>query len=152
MAVLFALGGLDDLTAMSFHNMWQLALAGFLATGSTQTLTAAAIALLGLARPFGIITGLSVLLTFIFAAILLGEAVTWQAGLGAALVLLGVYLVALYGRPRAGAAAAAPKPRSARPPGGGSADSRNSRRPLRPMTRGRRGTCSRPSSSAPRAR
>ncbi len=125
-AVLFALGGLDDLTAMSFDAMWQLAGAGFLATGSTQTLYAAAIALLGLARPFAIITGLSVLLTFIFAAILLGEAVTLRAGVGAALVLIGVYLVALYGRPRADAAAAASEPRSARPPGGGSADLRES--------------------------
>ena len=114
-AALFALGGLDDLAAMSFHNMWQLSMAGFLGTGITVTLTAAAIALLGLVRPFAIITGLIVLLTFIFAAILLGDAVTWQDGLGSALVLTGVYLVALYGRPRSGAAGAAPEPRSARP-------------------------------------
>ena len=114
-AALFALGGLDDLTAMSFHNMWQLALAGFIASGCSETLYAASIALLGLARPFAIITGLTVLLTFVSAAILLGDAVTWRDGLGTVLVLSGVYMVALYGRPRA-----------ARPPGGGNADSRES--------------------------
>ncbi len=96
---LFALGGVDDLMSMSFHNMWQLSLAGFVASGVGETLFTASVALIGMARPLTILLGGNVLLAFVLSAIFLGETATWEVGIGAALVVAGVYLVALHGRP-----------------------------------------------------
>ena len=96
---LFAMGGVNDLTSMSFHNMWQLSLAGFVASGVGETLFTASVALIGMARPLTILLGGNVLLAFVLSAIFLGETATWEVGIGAALVVAGVYLVALHGRP-----------------------------------------------------
>ncbi len=73
-----------------------------LAMGIGDTLYIASLNALGLTRAFTISLGLFVFLTFVFGIILLGEEITVTAGLGAALVIAGVYVVALRGR-RAGA-------------------------------------------------
>ena len=75
-------------------------LAGRLDPG--RTLSAAALFLIGLSRTFTIVVGLQILLSFALAAIFLGESATWSDGLGAVLIALGVYAVALYGQPGTG--------------------------------------------------
>lgn len=69
-----------------------------LAMGIGDTLYIASLNALGLTRAFTISLGLFVFLTFVFGVVLLGEEVTVTAGLGAALVIAGVYVVALRGR------------------------------------------------------
>ena len=101
-AALFALGAQDALWSLALHDLWRLSLAGFLASGLGETLYAAALFLIGLSRTFTIVVGLQILLSFALAAIFLGEAATWSDGLGAVLIALGVYTVALYGQPGTG--------------------------------------------------
>lgn len=101
-AALFALGAQDALWSLALHDLWRLSLAGFLASGLGETLYAAALFLIGLSRTFTIVVGLQILLSFALAAIFLGEAATWSDGLGAVLIALGVYAVALYGQPGTG--------------------------------------------------
>ncbi len=101
-AALFALGAQDALWSLALHDLWRLSLAGFLASGLGETLYAAALFLIGLSRTFTIVVGLQILLSFALAAIFLGESATWSDGLGAVLIALGVYAVALYGQPGTG--------------------------------------------------
>ena len=96
---LFALGAQDALWSLALHDLWRLSLAGFLASGLGETLYVAALFLIGLSRTFTIVVGLQILLSFALAAIFLGESATWSDGLGAVLIALGVYAVALYGQP-----------------------------------------------------
>lgn len=97
-AALFALGAQDELWALATHDLWRLSFAGFLASGLGETLYAAALFLIGMTRTFTIVVGLQILLSFALAAIFLDEPATWTDGLGAVLISIGVYAVALYGR------------------------------------------------------
>lgn len=103
-AAAFVLGADADYGRMSAGDIAQLAGSGFLATGLAQTLYAITIPLIGLNRTFMVTTGGTVVFAFAFGAILIGDEVTWRIGLGSAVVVLGVYVVAIYGRPRDGAA------------------------------------------------
>ena len=102
---LFALRSQGDLVSMPFSNMWQLAAAGMLAIVIGDPLYVIATKLLGLMRAFTTIIGLFSLLAFVLPAVLLGDPVTVADGVGAVLIIAGVYVVALYGRPRAAAVA-----------------------------------------------
>ena len=90
--------GADSYAHMSNSDVAQLAAAGFLATGLAQTLYAITIPMLGLTRTFT--TGGQVVFAYLFGALFINDRVTWQAGVGSALVILGVYAVGIYGRPR----------------------------------------------------
>ena len=72
-----------------------------------DTLYVASLNLLGLTRGFTISLGLFVFLTYVFGIALLDERITVWSALGSALVVAGVYIVALRGR-RTEAPAAAP--------------------------------------------
>ncbi len=104
-AALYALNSQGDLASMSFNNMWQLAAAGMLAIVIGDPLYVVATKILGLMRAFTTIIGLFSLLAFVLPAVLLGDPVTVTDGAGAVLIIAGVYVVALYGRPRADAVA-----------------------------------------------
>ena len=95
-----ALLGADSYARMSISDIAQLAAAGFLATGLAQTLYAITIPMLGLTPTFTITAGGQVVFAYLFGALVINDRVTWQAGVGSALVILGVYIVAMYGRPR----------------------------------------------------
>jgi drug/metabolite transporter (DMT)-like permease len=98
--VLFAIGAEDDLWNMPWNNMWQLAWAGFFATGSGDLLFAAAFFLIGMTRALTIVMSLNVLFAFVLASIFLGDDPTLEIAIGSVLILSGVYTVALYGQPR----------------------------------------------------
>lgn len=97
---LFALGAAGDVGRMNASDLLQLAATGLVTLTIGEPLFVAAVAVIGMARAFTTVVGIYNTSAFLLAAILLGEEVTWDVGLGAALVLLGVYLVTLYGRPR----------------------------------------------------
>ena len=97
---LFVLGAAGDVGRMNAGDLLQLAGTGLVTLTIGEPLFVAAVALIGMTRAFTTVVGIYNTSAFFLAAILLGEEVTWDVGLGAALVLLGVYLVTLYGRPR----------------------------------------------------
>ena len=97
---LFITGAQDELWHMPWNNMWQLSVAGFFAIGSGDLLFAGAFFLIGMSRALLIVMSLAVLFSFVLASIFLGEDPTLQIGIGAVLILLGVYIVALYGQPK----------------------------------------------------
>ena len=96
-------GGFDGITAGVAFSVIGSAILGF-AIG--DTLYIASLKSLGLARAFTISLGLFVFLTYVFGIALLGDDITAAEAVGSALVLAGVYVVALRGR-RAGAPEAA---------------------------------------------
>lgn len=98
LVALFALDAQGDLGRMSAGDLAQLAGAGFLATGSGEIFYAAALPFIGLTPTFTIVMGLTVFSAFVLGAIFLGDAVSVQIGIGSAIVLVGVYVVAIYGR------------------------------------------------------
>ncbi len=63
-----------------------------------DTLYVASLNMLGLTRGFTISLGLFVFLTYVLGVALLGEEITARAAIGSALVVAGVYAVALRGR------------------------------------------------------
>lgn len=63
-----------------------------------DTVYVAALRSLGLARGFTISLGLFIFLTYVLGVALLGESVTAATAVGSALILAGVYLVAMRGR------------------------------------------------------
>ncbi len=97
---LFITGAQDELWNMPWNNMWQLSMAGFFAIGSGDLLFAGAFFLIGMSRALLIVMSLAVLFSFVLASIFLGEDPTLQIGIGAVLILLGVYTAALYGQPQ----------------------------------------------------
>lgn len=107
-AAVFVLGADGDIGRMSAGDLAQLIGAGFIATGLAETLYAVAIPFLGFTRMFTIVTGLNVFFAFVFGAIFLDDPITIEMGIGSVVMLAGVYLVALYGRPREPRLAAAP--------------------------------------------
>ncbi|MCY3888029.1 MAG: DMT family transporter [Chloroflexi bacterium] len=123
---LFITGAQDELWNMPWNNMWQLSMAGFFAIGSGDLLFAGAFFLIGMSRALLIVMSLAVLFSFVLASIFLGEDPTLQIGIGAVLILLGVYTAALYGQPqgagsRAMGTADAPDPTAAPRPIAGAA-------------------------------
>lgn len=115
---LFALGAEGDLAAMSAGTIVELIFSALIGLALGDTLYVVSIGLLGMNRAFTISIGMFTLFSFALSAIFLGEPIGWDTALGAALVLLGVYLVALYGRETPPAAALAASATSlAAPPG-----------------------------------
>lgn len=109
--VLALSGGYDGVTILVVAGAIGSALVG-MALG--DTVYVAALHALGLARGFTISLGLFIFLTYALGVVLLGERVTAATAIGSALILAGVYLVALRGRGCAarGGTAAAPDRRA----------------------------------------
>ncbi|MCY3888132.1 MAG: DMT family transporter [Chloroflexi bacterium] len=115
---LFVLGSQDDVARMGVGDLAQFIGAGTISMVLGEPLFIAAIAVLGLTRGFPTIMGLMTMVAYLGSVIVLGESVDWQVAVGSAMVLLGVYLVVLYGRahtelpstPAAEAAGAAERP------------------------------------------
>ena len=77
-------------------SLWQASLP----SASGDLLFAGAFFLIGMSRALLIVMSLAVLFSFVLASIFLGEDPTLQIGIGAVLILLGVYTAALYGQPQ----------------------------------------------------
>ena len=109
-AALFALGSQGDVARMGVGDLAQFIGAGTISMVIGEPLFIATIAVLGLTRGFPAIMGLMTMVAYGGSVVVLGETVDWQVGVGSAMVLLGVYLVVLYGRSTqaTGAAAGAP--------------------------------------------
>ena len=99
-AALFAFGAQSDIAKMSLGDILQIFGQGVVGPTLGDTLYVAAIAMLGMTRAFTTVMGLYGLMAYVWAAIFLGESVSWEVAAGSVLVITGVYLVALYGRPR----------------------------------------------------
>lgn len=97
---IFALDVERDFARMRATDLLQFLGTGVVTLAIGENLYAAAVSMIGLARAFTMVVGLYNLMAFVLAALLLGEEVTWRIVFGALLVVLGVYLVALYGRAR----------------------------------------------------
>lgn len=106
----FVLGADADIAHMAAGDILQLIGTGVILLVLGESLYTAAIASIGLTRTFATVIGLEYVVAFLLAALLIGEAVTWQEVLGALLVLVGVYFVSLYGRTRRTALVAEPAP------------------------------------------
>ena len=98
---LFVLGSQDDVARMGVGDLAQFIGAGTISMVLGEPLFIAAIAVLGLTRGFPTIMGLMTMVAYLGSVIVLGESVDWQVAVGSAMVLLGVYLVVLYGRAQA---------------------------------------------------
>ena len=96
---LVASGATDKVLEISISDFVQILGQGLIGPTIGDTLYVAAIATLGMTRAFTLTTALFTLLAYVWSAIFLGESVSWQVGLGSLLVIAGVYLVAVYGRP-----------------------------------------------------
>lgn len=93
--VLALSGGYEGVTILVVVGVIGSALVG-MALG--DTVYVAALRSLGLARGFTISLGLFIFLTYVLGVALLGESVTAATAVGSALILAGVYLVAMRGR------------------------------------------------------
>ena len=93
--VLALSGGYEGVTILVVVGVIGSALVG-MALG--DTVYVAALRSLGLARGFTISLGLFIFLTYVLGVALLGESVTATTAIGSALILAGVYLVAMRGR------------------------------------------------------
>jgi len=99
--VLFLLGSQGDVAGMSGSAIWQLVLAGLIGWGIGEPLYVLSIHYLGLTRSYMLVTGVYSLGAFVFPVLVLGEEIGTRAGVGAAFILAGVYLVAWRGTHRA---------------------------------------------------
>ena len=99
--LLFLLGAQGDVASMSGSAIWQLVLAGLIGWGIGEPLYALSIHYLGLTRSYMLVTGVYSLGAFVFPVLVLGEDIGTRAGVGAAFILAGVYLVAWRGTHRA---------------------------------------------------
>ena len=97
--VLVASGATGEVTEITLSDFVQILGQGLVGPTIGDTLYVAAIVMLGMTRAFTVTTALFTLLAYVWSAIFLGESVSWQVGLGSMLVIAGVYLVAVYGRP-----------------------------------------------------
>ena len=98
--LIFAVGAADDFGRMSALDFLELAAIGLLALTIGESLYSAAVATIGMTRAFTTVVVLYNLFAFLLAAVFLGETVSWDVGVGSILILVGVYLVVLYGRQR----------------------------------------------------
>jgi drug/metabolite transporter (DMT)-like permease len=102
--VVFITGGQHDIASMSATDILQLIGVGILVLAVAEVLYTAAVAVIGMSRAFTTTIGLYNLTAYGLAILLLDETLTLQLAIGSVLVLVGVYLVALYGREGGGAA------------------------------------------------
>lgn len=93
-----ALGATGELQAVGIGAAAGLALSAIVGIGGGDTVYVAALGALGMARAFTISLGIYTVSTYGFAVLLLDETVTWRIAFGSALVVLGVYVVAIRGR------------------------------------------------------
>jgi len=98
--LVFAVGAADDFGRMSALDLLELAAIGLLALTIGESLYSAAVATIGMTRAFTTVVVLYNLFAFLLAAVFLGETVSWDVGVGSIFILVGVYLVVLYGRQR----------------------------------------------------
>lgn len=91
-------GAADKIGEITIGDFAQIFGQGLVGPTVGDTLYVAAIAMLGMTRAFTTTMALFTLLAYVWSAIFLDEAVSWQVGLGSLLVIAGVYLVAVYGR------------------------------------------------------
>ena len=101
---IFVLGAEGDFARMTVSDMAQLIGTGFLATALAETLFAVTIPLFGLTRTLTVAQGGTVLFAYVFGLIFIGDKITVLIGIGSVLVVVGVYVVANYGRARTGGA------------------------------------------------
>ncbi|MCY3887594.1 MAG: EamA family transporter [Chloroflexi bacterium] len=97
---MFVLGAQADLWGMSFHTMWQLVVGGLVAYVLAEPGYVLSLGLLGLTRGYTVVIGLFSLFSYVFPAVFLGEPIGLQEALGGVVIIVGVYIVALYGRRR----------------------------------------------------
>lgn len=98
LVALAVLGTYHDLGEMS-AGYWAEALGtGIVGYSLGDLFHVRSMALLGMTRAFTLSLALFILFTFLGSLVFLDESVTWEVALGAFLVLLGVYAVALRGR------------------------------------------------------
>lgn len=98
--IVFALGAADEFARMRATDLLQFIGTGVVNLAIGESLYGAAVVMIGLTRAYTMVVGVYNLTAFLLAAALLGETLSWKIALGAIMVLLGVYLVALYGRVR----------------------------------------------------
>jgi drug/metabolite transporter (DMT)-like permease len=96
--LLFASGENGEIGGMSTWVMVQLVLSAVIGLAIGDTLYVTSIVRLGMNRAFTISVGLFTVFSFALSAALLGEEVGVLTVVGSALVLLGVYVVAYFGR------------------------------------------------------
>ncbi|GAB4333502.1 MAG: DMT family transporter [Dehalococcoidia bacterium] len=95
-----ALGATGDFQAVGIGAAIGLALSAMVGIGGGDTVYVAALGALGMTRAFTISLGVYTVCTYALAAVFLDETVTWRIAFGSALVVLGVYVVAILGRVR----------------------------------------------------
>ena len=100
LVALFAFGAFDDLAQLQAGEIAQVIGSGLVGTALGETLYAASVAMLGMTRSFTTVIGIYSLMAYVWSAIFLGESIGWEIAAGSVLIILGVYLVAVYGRPR----------------------------------------------------
>lgn len=98
--MMFALGATGDFREMSAGEALAIMGTGFIGSTLGETVYTATVVVMGMTRAFTSVTGLYILFTYIGSVIFLDETVGWQVALGSVLVIGGVYLVAIFGRPR----------------------------------------------------
>ncbi len=98
--VIFAFGAQTEFARMDAGDLIQLIASGILALALGETLYTAAIATIGLTRAFTTVIAVYNFSAFLLAAIFIGESVSVKIILGSLLVIAGVYVVVIYGRPR----------------------------------------------------
>jgi drug/metabolite transporter (DMT)-like permease len=96
--LLFASGENGEIGGMSTWTVAQLMLSAVIGLSIGDTLYVTSIVRLGMNRAFTISVGLFTVFSFALSAALLGEEVGVLTVIGAGLVLLGVYVVAYFGR------------------------------------------------------
>ncbi len=101
------LGAIGDLRDISFNTAVSMVGSGVVGMGLGDTLYIASLGMLGVSRAFPISMSSYPLLTFLLAATLLGETVTWVTLLGAVLIIVGVSLLVVEGRAQTTASGAA---------------------------------------------
>ena len=101
--VVFITGGHHDIARMTATDILQLIGVGILVLAVAESLYTAAVAVIGMTRAFTTTIGLYNLTAYGLAILLLGESLTVRIAIGSVLVLVGVYLVALYGHERGSA-------------------------------------------------
>lgn len=92
------LGAIGDLRDISFNTAISMVGSGIVGMGLGDTLYIASLGMIGVSRAFPISMSSYPLLTFLLAATLLGETVTWVMLLGAVLIIVGVSLLVVEGR------------------------------------------------------
>jgi len=93
--LLFALsqGKIQEATQIPILQLGTLIIAGFIGMGAGDTSYVRSMTYLGVAKAFPISTGGYILLVFLLAAIVLGEAVTLAGLLGAGVLTAGIWLI-----------------------------------------------------------